>query len=95
MLENRVLKGKFETKRDEVVGGWRKLHNEKLCNLYSSSSIIKIIKSRKMRLVAHVVGRGEKRNAYTVLVGKAEGKKPLRRPRRRWEDNVKMDLREI
>jgi hypothetical protein len=85
----------FGPKRDEVIGGGRKLHNEELHNLYSSPSIIRKIKSRRMRWAGHVARMGEKRNAYRILVGKPEGKRPLRRPRRRWEDNIKMDLREI
>jgi hypothetical protein len=81
--------------RDEVTGGWRKLHNEELHNLYSSPSIIRIIKSRRMRWTGHVARMGEKRNVYRILVGKPEGKRQLGRPRRRWVDNIKMDLREI
>jgi hypothetical protein len=75
------------------TGSWRKLHNEELHNLYSSPSIIRMIKSRRMRLEGHVPRMGE-RNAYRILVGKPEGKIPLGRPRRRWMDNNKMDLRE-
>jgi hypothetical protein len=71
------------------------LHNEELHNLYSSPSIIRMIKSRRMRWAGHVARMGEKRNAYRVLVGNPEGKRPLERPRRRWVDNIKMDLREI
>jgi hypothetical protein len=82
-------------KRDEETGGWRKLHNEEFHNLYSSPSIIRIIKSRRMRWAGHVVRMGEERNACRTLVGKPEGKRPLGRPRRRWVDNIKMDLREI
>jgi hypothetical protein len=78
-----------------VTGGWRKLHNEELHNLYSSPSIIKIIKSRRMRWAGHVAGMGEKRKVYRLLVGKPEGKRPLGRPRRRWTDNIKMDFVEI
>jgi hypothetical protein len=78
-----------------VTGGWRKLHNEELHNLYSSPSIIRIIKSRRMRWAGHVARMGEKRNVYRLLVGKPEGKRPLGRPRRRWIDNIKMDLLEI
>jgi hypothetical protein len=78
-------------KRDEVIGGWRKLHNEDLHNLYSSPSIIRIIKSRRVRRVGHVARMGEKRNAYRIFVGKSEGMRPLGRPRRRWENNIKMD----
>jgi hypothetical protein len=77
-----------------VTGGWRKLHNEELHNLYSSPSIIRIIKSRRMRWAGHVARMGEKRNVYTLLVAKPEGKRPLGRPRRRWIDNIKMDLLE-
>jgi hypothetical protein len=81
--------------RDEVIGDCRKLHNEELHNLYCSPNIIRIIKSRRMRLAGHVARMGEKRNAYRILVGKHEGKRPLGRPGHRWEDNIKMDLREI
>jgi hypothetical protein len=93
MFENRVLRRIFGTKKDEETGGWRKLHNEELLN--SSQSIIIIIKSRRMRWAGHVERMGEKRNAYRILVGKPEGKRPLVRPRRRWVDNIKMDLREM
>jgi hypothetical protein len=75
-----------------VTGGWRKLHNEELHNLYSSPSIIRIIKSRRMRWAGHVSRMGEKRNVYSLLVGKPEGKRLLRRPRRTWMDNIKIDL---
>jgi hypothetical protein len=95
VFENRVLRRISGPKRDEVTGGCRKLHNEELHNLYSSLSIIRFSKSRKMRLVGHVARMGEKRNAYRILVGKLEGKRPLGGPRRRWVDNIKMDLREI
>jgi hypothetical protein len=78
-----------------VTGGWRKLHNEELHNLYSSPSIIRIIKSRRMRWAGHVAWMGEKRNVYRLLVGKPEGKRPLGRPRHRWIDNIKVDLLEI
>jgi hypothetical protein len=82
----------FGPKRDEVTGEWRKLHNKELHDLFSSSSIIRIIKSRRMRWASHVAQMGEKRNAYRLLVGKPEGKRPLGRPRRRWVDNIRMDL---
>jgi hypothetical protein len=78
-----------------VTGAWRKLHNEELHNLYSSPSIIRIIKLRKMRWAGHVARMGEKMNVYRLLVGKPEGKRPLRRSRRRWIDSIKMDLLEI
>jgi hypothetical protein len=78
-----------------VIGGWRKLNNEELHNLYFSSSRIRVIKSRRMKRAGHVARMGEERNAYRILVGKPEGKRPLGRPRRRLEDNIRMDLREI
>jgi hypothetical protein len=82
-LENRVLRRIFGPRRDEVKGEWRKLHNEELRNLYSSPSIIRIIKSRRVRWAGHVARMGEKRNAYRLFVGKPEGKRPLGRPRRK------------
>jgi hypothetical protein len=90
-----VLRKIFGPKRDEVIRDWKKLHNEGLHNLYCSPSIIIMIKSRRMRWAGHVARMGEKNNAYRILVGTPEGKRPLRRPRRRWEDNIRMDLREI
>jgi hypothetical protein len=78
-----------------VTGGWRKLHKEELRDLYSSPSIIRIIKSRRTRWAGHVARRGEKINAYRFLVGKPVGERPLGRPRRRWVANIKMDLLEI
>jgi hypothetical protein len=94
-IENRVLRRIFGSKRDEVTGEWRKLHNRELHNLYPSPDIIRQIKSRRMRWAGHVARKGEGRNVYKVLVGKPEGRRPLGRPRRRWEDGIKMDLREI
>jgi hypothetical protein len=88
-----VFRKIFEPKREED-GSWRKLHNE-LHDLYSSPNIVRVIKTRRMRWVGHVARMGEGRGAYRVLVGRPEGKRPLGRPRRRWEDNIKMDLREI
>jgi hypothetical protein len=85
----------FGPKRDEVTGGWRKLHNEELHSLYSSPCIIRLIKSMRMRWAGHVARMGEKRSEYRILVGKPEGERPLGRPRRRWVDKIKMDLREI
>jgi hypothetical protein len=90
-----VLRRIFGPKRDEVTGGWRKLHNDELRHLYSLPSIIRMIKSRRMRWAGHVARMGEKRNSYRLLVGKPEGKRPLGRLRRRWVDNIKMDLLEI
>jgi hypothetical protein len=78
-----------------VTGEWRKLHNEELRDLCSSPSIIRIIKLRRMRWAGHVARMGEKRNVYRLLVGKTEGKRPLGRPRRRWVDNIRMDLGEV
>jgi hypothetical protein len=95
VFENRVLRRIFGLKRDEVTGGWRKLHNEELHSLYSSPSTIRMIKSRRMREAGHVARIGETRNAYRILVGKPEGKTPLGRRRYRWVDNIKMDLSEI
>jgi hypothetical protein len=94
VFENRVLRRIFGRKRDEVTGEWRKLHNEELQDLYSSPSIIRIIKLR-MRWAWHVARMGERRNVYRLLVGKPEGKKPLRRPRCRWVDNIRIDLGEV
>jgi hypothetical protein len=93
--ENRVLRKIVGPKRDEVTGEWRKLHNKELCDLYSSPSIIRIIKSRGMRWAGHVARMGEKRNAYRLLMGKPLGKRSLGRPRRRWVDNIRMDLGEV
>jgi hypothetical protein len=95
LFESRVLRRIFGPKRDKVTGDWRKLHHEELHNLYSSPSIIRIINSRRMRWAGHVARMGENRNAYRILVGKPEGKRPLGRSRRRWVDNIKMDLTEI
>jgi hypothetical protein len=92
VFEKMVLRRIFGPKRNEVTGEWRKLHNEELRDLYSSPSIIRIIKSRKMRWASHVERMEEKRNAYRLLVGKREGKSPRGRPRRRWVYNIRMDL---
>jgi hypothetical protein len=80
VFENRVLRRIFGPKRDEVTGEWRKLHNKELQDLYSSPSIIRIFKIRRMSWVGHVAQMGEKRNTYRLLVGKTEGKRPLGRP---------------
>jgi hypothetical protein len=90
-----VLSRIFGPKRDEITGQWRKLNTGELHNLYSSPDITRQIKSRRMRWAGHVACMGEGRNVYRVLVGKPEGKRPLVRPRRRWEDGMKMDLRDI
>jgi len=90
-----VLRRIFGPRRDEVTEDWRKLHNEEFNGLYCSPSFFRVRKSRRMRWVGHVALIGERRGIYWVLVGKPEGKKPLGRPRRRWEDNIKMDLQEV
>jgi hypothetical protein len=95
VFEKRVLRRIFAPKRDKVTGEWRKLHSGELHNLYSSSHIIRQIKSRRMRGAGHVARMGEGRNVYRVLVGKPEGKRQLGRQRRRWKDGIKIDLREI
>jgi hypothetical protein len=94
-FENRVLRRIFGPKRDEVAGEWRRLHNEEPNDLYSSPNIIRVIKSRRMRWAGHVARMGEGRGEYRILVGRTEGRRPLGRSRRRWEDNIKMDLQEV
>jgi hypothetical protein len=95
VFENRVLRRVFGPKRDEVTGEWIKLHNEGLSGLYSLPNIVRVVKSRRMRWAGHVAHMEVGRGVYRVLVGKPEGKRPLRRPRRRCEDNIKMDLQEV
>ena len=95
VFENRVLRRVFGPKWDEVTGEWRKLHNEELNDLYSLPNIVRVVKSRRMRWAGHVARMGEDRVVQSVLVGNPEGKRPLGRPRRRWEDNIKMDLQEV
>jgi hypothetical protein len=95
VFENRVVRGIFGPKRDGVTGEWRRLHNEELNDLYSPPNIIRVIKSRRMRWAGHVACMGEGRGAYRILLGRPEGRRPLGRPRRRWEDNIKMDLQEV
>ena len=95
MFENRVLRRIFGPKWDEVTREWRKLHNEELNNLYSSPNTVRVIKSRRMRWVGLVARLGVSRGVYRIFVGKSVGKRPLERPRRRWEDNIKMDLQEV
>jgi hypothetical protein len=95
VFENRVLRKIFGPKRDEMTGGWIKLHNEELHDLYPSPSIIRIIKSRRIRWAGHVARMWEKRNTCRLLAVKPEGKSPLGRPRCRWVDNIRMDLREV
>ena len=85
----------FWPKRDKVTEEWRKLHNEELNDPYCSPNIARVIKSRRMRWAGHEARMGEGRGVYRVLVGKPEGKRPLGRPRHRWEDNIKMDLQDM
>ena len=87
-----MLKRIFVQRRDEVTGEWRRLHNEELNDLYSSRSIVRVIKWRRMIWAGHVASMGEERGVYRVLVGKPEGRRPLGRPRHRWVDNIRMDL---
>jgi hypothetical protein len=95
VFENRGLRRIFEPNRGEVTGKWRKLHNEKLNELYSSPITVRVIKPRRMRWAVHVARMGESIGLCRILVGKHEGKRPLWRPRRRWEDNIKMELQEV
>jgi hypothetical protein len=95
VFENRVLRRVFGPKKDEVTGEWKKLHNEELRDLYSLPNIVRVVKSRRMRWAWHVARMGEGRGVYRVLVGKPEGRRPFGRPRRRWENNIKMDLQEV
>jgi hypothetical protein len=94
IFENRALRRILGSEREEDRS-WRKLHNDELNNLYSSPNIIRVIKSKRMRRAGHVARMGEGRGVHRVLVGSPECRIPLVRPRRRWEDNIKMDLREI
>jgi hypothetical protein len=95
VFDNRELRRIFGPRRDEVTREWRKLHNEEVNNLYSSPNIVRVIKSRRMRWAGHVAHIGEKSGVYRVLVAKPERKRPFGRPMRSWEDNIKMDLREV
>jgi hypothetical protein len=95
VFENRVLRRVFGPKRDEETGEWIKLHNEELNDLYFLPNVVRVVKLRRMRWAEHVARMGEERGVHRVLVGKTLGKRPLRRPRRRWKDNIKMDLQYI
>ena len=95
VFENKALRRIFGPKRDEVTGEWRKLHKEELYDLYYSPHIVRVIKSKRMREDGRVACMGEGRGVYRVLVGKPEGKRPLGRPRRRWENKIQMDLQEV
>jgi hypothetical protein len=95
VFENKALRKIFGPRRDEVTGDWRRLHKEELNDLYSSPNIVRVIKSRRMRWAGHVARMGEERGVYRVLVGKPEGRRPVGRTRRRWVDNIRMDLQEV
>ena len=95
VFKNKVLRKIFGDKTDEIRGQWRKLHNAELHALHSSPNIIRSLKSRRLRWAGHVGSMEQSRYAYRVLVGKPEGKRPLGRLRRRWKDNIKMDLKEV
>jgi hypothetical protein len=95
VFENMVLRRIFGPGRDEVREEWRRLHNEELNDLHCSPNIVRVMKWRRMRWAGHVACMGEERGVYRVLVGKLEGKRPLGRPRRRWVDNIRMDLQEV
>ena len=95
VFENRMLRRIFGPKRDKVTREWRKLYNEEFNDLYCSLNIVRVIKSSRIRWAGHVAGMGKRRGVYRAVMGKLEGKRPLGRPRRRWEDNIKMDLQEM
>jgi hypothetical protein len=95
VFENRVLRGIFGPKWDELEGEWKKLYNEELNDLYSSPNVIWVINLGRMRLAGHVARTDEGSGVYRVLVGKLEGKRPCGRPRHRWEDNINTDLQEV
>jgi hypothetical protein len=95
VFENRVLRRIFGPKRDDVTGEWRKLHNEGLHDLYSSPNTVRVIKIAMNEMGGVCSADGEDRGVYRVLVKTPEGTRPLGRPRRRWEDNIKTDLQEV
>jgi len=95
VFENMVLRRICGPVRDEVTGEWRRLHNEELNDLYAPPNIVRVIKSRRMKWAGHVARMGKERGVYRVLVGKPEGNRPLGRSRRRWMDNIRMDLQEV
>jgi len=94
VFENILLRI-FGPRSDEATGEWRRLHNEELNDLYSSSNIVRVIKSRRMRWAGHVARMDEEKGVYRVLLWKPEGREPLGRPRRRWLNNIRMDLQEV
>jgi hypothetical protein len=95
LFENRVLRRIFGPERDEATGEWRRLHNEELHDLFSSPKAIRAINSRRMRWAGHVAHVWDRRGAYRGLMGRPVGRRSFGRSRRRWEDNIKMDLQEV
>ena len=95
VFEKGVLRRIFGSKKDEVTGEWRKLHNEELNDMYCSSNIFRVIKWRRIRWAGHIEHMGQIKGVYRILVGRSEGKSTLGRPRRIWENNIKMDLQEV
>jgi hypothetical protein len=95
VFENKVLRRVFGPKRDEATGEWKRLHNEEFYVLYSSPNIIRVMKLRITRWAGYLARMGARRGAYRVMGGKPQGRRPLDRPRRRWEDNIKMDFPEV
>jgi hypothetical protein len=94
VFEKRLLR-RIGPEREEVRGEWRKIHNEELNDLYCSLNIVRVIKSRRMRWAGHVARMGERRGAYRIFVGRAEGRRSLGRHRRGWEDNIKVDMKDV
>ena len=95
VFENIVLRRIFGIRRDKVMGEWRRLHNEEIHDLYSSPNMVWVMKSRRMRWTGHVACKVRRGGVYRILLGKLEGRRPLERPRRRWVDNIRMDLQEV
>ena len=95
VFENMVLRRILGPRRDELTEEWKRLHNEELNDLYSAPNYMRVIKSRRMRWAGHVARMGEERVVYRVLLGKPEARRPLGRPRRRWVNNIRMDLQEV
>jgi len=95
VFENRVLRKIFKPKRDVVTRKWSRLHKEEPHDLYTSTNVIRVIKSRRMRWAGHVARTGERRGAHSVVERKPEGKKPIVKTRHRWEDNIKLNLKSV